>query len=120
MSANSVSDYRMRTYLLFLYIFILSAFTSACTIHTIDIQQGNVIEQEAVEQLELGMSPQRVRFIMGTPLLQDPFHQNRWDYVYYLQDGKHHKATVQQRVTVYFENDKVVKIDKQLPEPEKG
>lgn len=95
-------------------LLILSTLLSACTIHTIDIQQGNVIEQEVVDQLQVGMSKQRVRFLMGSPLLQDPFHENRWDYVYTLRPGTMETVQVRQYVTVYFEDDKLVKIEKKL------
>ncbi|MDH5300343.1 MAG: outer membrane protein assembly factor BamE [Gammaproteobacteria bacterium] len=92
---------------------IVSAFLPACTIHTIDIQQGNVIEADAVAQLQTGMTQDRVRFIMGTPLLQDPFHANRWDYIYTKQDGAAPYSREHSRVTVFFEDGKVTKIDKQ-------
>ena len=48
----------------------------------IEIQQGNYISQEAVSQLKLGMTKEQVRFVLGTPLVADIFHENRWDYVY--------------------------------------
>jgi outer membrane protein assembly factor BamE len=93
---------------------LLGLFNSACTIHTIDIQQGNVIEMEAVEQLKIGMTAQRVRFLMGSPLLQDPFHKDRWDYVYSMQDGANPDSRTQSRVTVFFKDGKLAKIDKNI------
>lgn len=56
-------------------------------IHRIDIQQGNVVTQEMVAQLRLGMNKKKVRFIMGTPIIVDTFHANRWDYIYTYQAG---------------------------------
>jgi len=54
------------------------------TTYRIDIQQGNVITQDMVAKLKPGMTRQQVRFVMGTPPIVDPFHTDRWDYVYYL------------------------------------
>lgn len=97
-----------------LSILLLTALTAACTMHRIDVQQGNIIKPELLEQLKPGISKRQVRFIMGTPLIQDPFHSDRWDYVYTLQPGNSRKITERQRVTVYFENDQLVKVDKKL------
>lgn len=54
-------------------------------VHKIDIQQGNVVSQDMVDQLRPGMTTRQVRFIMGTPLITDTFHSNRWDYLYSIQ-----------------------------------
>lgn len=72
-----------------------------------DIQQGNFITQQDVAKLQVGMTKEQVRFIMGTPLLNDAFHTNRWDYVYRLlrADGQ----TTQSRYTVIFENNVVAR-----------
>ena len=53
-----------------------------------DVQQGNVVTKEMVEQLRTGMTRDQVRFLLGTPLVASIFHQDRWDYVYYLKRGK--------------------------------
>lgn len=53
-----------------------------------DVQQGNVVTREMVEQLREGMSREQVRFLLGTPMLTSPFHADRWDYVYFLKRGK--------------------------------
>ncbi len=77
-------------------------------LYRIDVQQGNFITQEIVDKLNLGMTKSQVRFVLGSALISDPFHDNRWDYVYRLvQDGK---LTEQRRLTVFFENDKLVPI----------
>lgn len=85
-------------------------------VYRIDIPQGNTVTQEMVDQLELGMSPQQVRFVMGTPLLADPFNLNRWDYYYSLKkDGK---LVKQQLLSVFFENNRLAQITGELaPEP---
>lgn len=86
-----------------------SLLVSACSIHKIDVQQGNVITQEMREQIKEGVSKRQVSFILGTPLLADPFHRDRWDYVYSLQTGKN-KPEIQ-RMTLFFEDDKLIRIE---------
>ena len=56
-------------------------------VYKIDIQQGNVVTQDMVDQLRPGMTRRQVRFIMGSPLITDTFHPDRWDYVYSIQPG---------------------------------
>lgn len=73
--------------------------------HRIEIQQGNAITQEMLDKLKPGMTPSQVRFILGTPLVVDPFHKNRWDYVHRLERGG--KLTEQRRITVIFENERL-------------
>lgn len=72
-------------------------------VYKIDIQQGNVITQEMIDQLKPGMTKRQVQFVMGTPLIQGTFDQNRWDYVYSLQPGG--ETRQQESVVLYFEND---------------
>ncbi len=75
-------------------------------VYKIDIQQGNIITQEMVDQLRPGMTKRQVTFVMGTPLVRDPFNQDRWDYVYSYQPGGGVRG--QERITMYFENDLLV------------
>ncbi len=72
-------------------------------VHKIDIQQGNVITQEMVAQLRRGMSKAKVRFVMGTPMIMDTFHSNRWDYLYSMQEGGGDR--VQRHISLIFEED---------------
>ena len=74
-------------------------------VYRLSIDQGNIITQEMVDQLQPGMSRSQVQFIMGSPLIQDTFHQDRWDYIYTLRDGEGH--TVQQRLTIFFRDGKL-------------
>lgn len=77
--------------------------------HRIDVQQGNALDQEAVDKLKTGMTRSQVRFLLGTPLLVDPFRSNRWDYVYnYRTSGK---LTEKKRLTLIFEGDVLVRIE---------
>ena len=80
-----------------------------CSTHKLEIQQGNVIDQEAVAQLQIGMTKKQVKFIMGTPLLTDPFHQDRWDYIYTFKQAR--QAQEEKRITLYFEGDILSRIE---------
>jgi outer membrane protein assembly factor BamE len=71
-----------------------------------DVQQGNVVTLEMVDQLRPGMTRDQVRFLLGTPLLTSVFHQERWDYVYYLQRGKGNERQMR-KLTVFFKNDRL-------------
>ena len=78
-------------------------------VYRVDIQQGNVIDQAMINRLESGMSKAKVRFIMGTPLLVDPFHSDRWDYIYSLEPGDGER--VQRRISIFFNNDKLTHLE---------
>ena len=71
--------------------------------YKLDVQQGNVVTSKMLLQLRPGMTQSQVRFIMGTPLIQDSFHGKRWDYVYLMRENG--KITEQRRVILDFEND---------------
>ena len=81
-----------------------------------DIQQGNVLQQRDIDRLQPGMSKNQVQFIMGTPILVDLFHLERWDYLYLLH--RQGKAPQQERVTLFFDDNRLVRIDRDLnPHP---
>jgi outer membrane protein assembly factor BamE len=79
------------------------------TPYKIDIQQGNYVTQDMIAKLKPGMSRSQVRFALGTPLIIDPFHPERWDYVYTMQKGG--KLVEQRTVTVVFKGDELERID---------
>ena len=86
-------------------------------VYKISIPQGNIITQEMVDQLRPGMTKRQVIFVMGTPLVRDPYHQDRWDYVYNFQPGGGERG--QERLSVLFENDKLVSLSGDFePTPE--
>jgi len=89
---------------------------SACSVHKIDIQQGNVITQEMFEKLKIGMDKKRVELALGTALIVDPFQRDRWDYVYIYKAGNT-KEEQSAHLTVYFDNDLLTKIDVQSALP---
>tara|TARA_R110002072_G_scaffold284396_2_gene448412 strand:+ start:5144 stop:5503 length:360 start_codon:yes stop_codon:yes gene_type:complete len=78
-------------------------------VYKIAIAQGNIITQEMIDQLEPGMTRRQVIFVMGTPLVRDPYDQDRWDYVYNYQPGGGERG--QERVTLYFENEQLVRFN---------
>jgi outer membrane protein assembly factor BamE len=78
-------------------------------VYKISIPQGNVITQEMVDQLRPGMSKRQVTFVMGTPLVRDPFHQDRWDYIYSFQPGGGERG--QERLSVFFIDDQLVSFE---------
>lgn len=102
----------MNTIKKFLLIGLSALFLISCEIHRIDIQQGNIITQEMVDKLKLGMSKRQVKFVLGTPLLSHVFEDNRWDYIYTLRT--HDGLKKNSRVSVYFQNDKLVKVDNDI------
>jgi len=89
-------------------IFSALAFSSGC-VYRATISKGNLIEQEDLDQVEVGMTRNQVRFLLGTPLIDDPFHQDRWDYAYFIRIGRD-PAAFKRWVTIIFESDNVSEI----------
>ena len=82
-----------------------------------DIQQGNLLTMEDIRKVEVGMSRSQVRFLLGTPMVSDPFAPHRWDYVYRMQYGRD-RAVITAHFVVWFEGDKVTKVEtRDDPEP---
>lgn len=81
---------------------------SAITPYRIDIRQGNYITQEMVAQLKPGMTRDQVRFILGTPLVADIFHGERWDYIYSFKPGRGEMQL--RRLAVFFEDNKLARV----------
>jgi len=98
-------------------IYILCALSLFACAHKIDIQQGNVVSEEQLAKLQTGMDAQKVRLILGTPLLTDPFHNERWDYFYSM--GKSGSVEERYRATLYFKNGKLLRIERHGPIPKK-
>ncbi len=78
-------------------------------VHKIDVQQGNVITQDMIAQLQLGMDKKKVNFVMGSPIIMDTFHSNRWDYLYTLSERG--SPPKRRRITLFFENDVLVRVE---------
>ncbi len=73
-----------------------------------DVEQGNVLSAEKIDEIQPGMSEEEVRYVLGTPMLQDVFHTNRWDYVYYEKPG--YGDPVRQHLAIYFDNGRVERV----------
>ena len=78
-------------------------------VHRLDVQQGNVVTQEMIAQLQYGMDKKKVRYIMGTPVIKDTFHSDRWDYLFTEQKGGDDME--RRQVTLYFENEVLSRIE---------
>ncbi len=98
-------------HLRFVIAAMIAPFMVACSwdwlpfVYRQDIHQGNVISQEMVDQLRPGMTKRQVTYVMGAPLMIDPFHDDRWDYVYSNQPGD--EPRVQKNVTLIFKGDEL-------------
>ncbi len=93
-----------------LTILFLILLTQAC-VYQANLAQGNFVDKEDLDQVEIGMTRNQVRFLLGTPMIDDPFHEDRWDYIYYLKIGRE-KAILKTWVSIFFENDTVSDINK--------
>ncbi len=82
---------------------------SACSSYKLDIQQGNLITQKSISTLKKGMTKRQVQALLGTPLMQDNFHNNRWDYVFY-QNKQGDKNNKPQNITLIFQNEQLVNV----------
>jgi outer membrane protein assembly factor BamE len=80
----------------------------AC-VYRMPIQQGNYLDGHTVSQLKVGMTRSQVRYLLGTPMVEDVFNQDRWDYIYYFKRG-HVRRPIESRVIVYFNGDKVQRL----------
>lgn len=93
-----------------LLMILALALSSGC-VYKASIAQGNLIKEEDLAQLEVGMTRNQVRFLLGTPMVDDPFHAGRWDYIYYLKVGRR-DAVAKRWVSVFFEDGIVSEIRK--------
>ena len=101
-------------------LWLLPALLAGCMLapHKIDIQQGNYVDQEMVAKLKPDMTRSQVRFILGTPLLTDIFHADRWDYVYWreTESGKRE----QRKLALYFNEGKLARVEGDVVSPAAG
>ena len=78
-------------------------------VYKINVEQGNIVTQEDVDRLEKGMTRRQVRFILGTPLIEDTFNSDRWDYHYELKRGE--KVLSEREFSVFFDGDRLQSVD---------
>ena len=113
----------MRALPLLLLVLLLAGCSRApripgITPYRMDIQQGNYVSQDAVAQLKTGMTRDQVRFLLGTPLLTDIFHGDRWDYIYWREapDGRRESR----KVALYFNDGKLERMEGDVVSPAAG
>ena len=91
--------------------FLWAALLLSGCVDQASLSQGNLLDQEDIDQVTVGMTRGQVRFLLGTPMIDDPFHKDRWDYVYFLRVGRE-KASFKRWISVYFDGDNVIEIVK--------
>lgn len=105
---------RAHSKLFFVSLLIAQLFLASCAswlpeAHRQDVTLGNEIKREALDKIHIGMTKTEITPILGNPTLKDPFHANRWDYIYRHVPGRDEAR--QSRVTLFFEGDKLIRID---------
>ncbi|WGE79845.1 outer membrane protein assembly factor BamE [Actinobacillus equuli] len=94
---------------------VTSCSTVKKVVYRIDVPQGNYLEQDKIDQVKIGMNKTQVQYLLGTPMLQDTFAQNRWGYVFIKREG--YNDPIQHTLFVYFDNQGLVsdiKLDKPI------
>ena len=99
---------------LLLSVLVLSS-CSIPRIFQVVISQGNLVDQEMLDKLEIGMTESQVKFVMGTPLISDTFHPNRWDYFTSVTQGEN--SYTNQKITLYFKDNKLVSWEGEIDTP---
>jgi outer membrane protein assembly factor BamE len=95
------------------HVWLLLPLVLAACVFRVDIQQGNLLKDKDIAQVEVGMTRSQVQFLLGTPMIADSFHRDRWDYAYTLRKGRSNK--IERRwIVVYFDNDRVAKVARDL------
>lgn len=92
-------------------LLLLPLLLTACVLapHKIDMQQGNYVDQQAVAKLKPGMTRAQVRFLLGTPLVADIFHSQRWDYIFLT--GEAGDVRTRAHIAVVFEGDTLLRVE---------
>ena len=108
----------MNRNLKFVVLLLTTVLLASCSIPRIFqvvISQGNLVDQEMLDKLEVGMTESQVKFVMGTPLISDTFYPNRWDYFTSVTQGE--TTYTNQKVTLYFEESKLVSWEGEIDTP---
>jgi outer membrane protein assembly factor BamE len=95
-------------------------FISACSIpqvYKLTVQQGNIVTQDMLDELKVGMTKRQVAYVMGTPLIRSPYQQERWDYIYTLE--RRDKVVKEYQVTVFFKDEIYTHFEGEVPQEEK-
>lgn len=102
----------MRAALAVLCAAFVAVAASGCAFR-MSVQQGNMLDLDNLDQVREGMTRSQVQFLLGTPLIADPFHADRWDYTYFFREGRRRDIT-RYWVTIHFENDRVARIETKI------
>lgn len=106
----------MKSPRILLALAVLTLALAGCLrVYKIDVQQGNDLSEKQLSALEVGMDRQAVRALLGTPLLDDPFRQDRWDYFYAFKPGRSKEVTRRQ-VSLFFDGDRLARVEGGLEE----
>lgn len=98
---------------------LLFGFAASGCVYRMDVQQGNFLDAEQIDQVEVGMTRSQVRFLLGTPMVIDSFNADRWDYIYSLRRG-HSRKVLKRHLVVWFEGDAVARVEEPVPVPRTG
>ncbi|SES77025.1 outer membrane protein assembly factor BamE [Nitrosomonas marina] len=106
-----VQFYKMIIRIIVLLVFfnLSGCFLIPHVLYKIDVQQGNVVTDEMLDKLKVGMTKPQVRFVLGSPLIVDTFRDNRWDYVYIQREKG--DLVEQKRLTIYFEDERLIRME---------
>ena len=92
-------------------LLLLAGLLGGC-IYRMNIQQGNYLEGKTVDKVEVGMTRTQVRYLLGTPMVPEPFNKDRWDYLYYFKSGHRLRKPEQRHLVVLFKEDKVARLER--------
>ncbi|MBA6262170.1 MAG: outer membrane protein assembly factor BamE [Colwellia sp.] len=83
---------------------------SACSswVFRIDIPQGNFLEQKDIDKLQIGMSKEQVKFVLGSPVVVDAFNNDTWHYIYSLKSGRSEELNIQKKFILSFDQDSLI------------
>ncbi len=95
----------LKVSILSLLIFSISS-SSSYSFYNVPVTQGNIFEKEDIEKLEVGQSKEQVQFILGSPMIKDPFHSNRWDYLSLVTVGD--EKIVEKKLVVFFDENNLL------------
>jgi outer membrane protein assembly factor BamE len=85
--------------------------TACISLYVPGVRQGNLVTTETIQEVKIGMTRNQVRFVLGTPLISDPFHKDRWDYYYRFKANSEKGTNIREHVIIHFEGDKVARIE---------
>ena len=92
---------------------VVLCLATAC-VYRVDVQQGNLLEEQDINAVRIGMTRSQVRFLLGTPVVEDSFHHDRWDYIYYFRQGRSRNPD-RRWLIVWFDGDRVRSIQRDVP-----